>query len=165
MSTQLYLIRHAIAAEQQEYASDQERPLSAEGETKARQVARRLRRLKLSFDLVLTSPLVRARQTAEIFQSEGLSSHLRESTFLEPQGSFDQWLTWLEQWRPAEPVSLALVGHQPDLGQWSETLLWGEAKQVFILKKAGIIGLSLPTIGPIVGNSRLFWLTPPRFLI
>jgi phosphohistidine phosphatase len=56
------------------------------------------------------------------------------------------------------------VGHEPNLSLWAETLLWGKTNGVLTLKKAGVLGLTLPEQTPI-GNSTLFWLTPPRFLL
>jgi phosphohistidine phosphatase len=114
---------------------------------------------------LLTSPLLRARQTAEIFQSEHLSSCLEISATLAPWGDFGDWLTWLEQWRQAERTSLGLVGHQPDLGEWAEILVWGEAKGGLALKKTGMLGITLPEAGSPIGNSLLFWLTQPRLLL
>jgi phosphohistidine phosphatase len=162
--TELYLIRHGIAAERGTYKEDGDRPLTEEGHRKTTRVAERLHALGVRFDLILTSPLVRARQTAEILRSVGLSDRLEESVDLAPDGSLHHWLIWLNQWQ-ASGKRLALVGHQPDLGDWAETLAWGESKQQIVLKKAGVIGLLLPQAKPPVGQSQLFWLTPPKFLL
>lgn len=162
---QLYFIRHGIAADRQDNATDEERPLTSQGERKTRKIAKQLHQLKLQFDLILTSPLVRARQTAEILMKAKLSTQLEESVYLAPEGDFQDWLTWLESWRGAGGKTLALVGHQPDLANWAETLIWGEAKQALILKKAGVMGLSLPEAGSPVGRSLMFLLTPPKFLL
>jgi phosphohistidine phosphatase len=160
----LYIIRHGLAGEHGSYANDAERPLTPEGQHKTQQVAKRLKAIDLSFHLILTSPLVRAKQTAEILQEVGLSQHLEESDFLAPGGDFEEWLDWLAAWR-SNKTSLAIVGHEPDLSAWAERLIWGEVRQRLVLKKAGAIGLTLPETGTPVGNSELFWLTPPRFLL
>jgi phosphohistidine phosphatase len=55
------------------------------------------------------------------------------------------------------------VGHQPDLTDWAEQLIWGEIKEKLILKKAGIIGLSVPPIASPLGHSQLFLLTSPKW--
>jgi len=162
---QLYLIRHGIAVDRSEAGEDSQRPLTPQGREKTQRVARRLRQLDLYFDHLLSSPLVRARQTAEIFLAAGLAPRLEVASALAPQGSFSQWLTWLEDWRQAGHGSLALVGHQPDLTQWAELLLWGEARSALILKKAGIIGITLPAAEPPIGSSQLFWLAPPKLLL
>lgn len=162
---QVYLIRHGIAVERESVSLDQDRPLTSEGEKKTRRVAERLQQLELHFDCLLSSPLLRAKQTAVILQKQGLCDRLEETDLLAPLGNFGTWLYWLEEWRQSGGTSLALVGHQPDLSQWAELLLWGEARGVLILKKAGIIGLSLPEFGSPVGNSQLFWLTRPGLLL
>lgn len=162
---ELYIIRHGLAGEHGTYANDNERPLTDEGHRKTKQIAKRLDALDLHFDLILTSPLVRAQQTAEILQTVGLSKHLETSEFLAPGGDLNAWLNWLEQWQSSDRQSLAIVGHEPDLSTWAETLIWGEARQRLVLKKAGAIGLLLPSDGSPIGQSQLFWLTPPRFLL
>lgn len=162
---QLYLIRHGIAVERAKASEDSQRPLTPQGREKTQRVAQRLRQLDLQVELLLTSPLVRARQTAEILLAAGLAPHLEVAISLAPMGSFSQWLTWLGNWRQAGHGSLALVGHQPDLTQWAELLLWGEARSALSLKKAGIIGITLPAAESPIGSSQLFWLAPPKLLL
>lgn len=160
----LYLIRHGLAGQHGDYVNDDERPLTSEGKRKTEQVAKRLRSLDLEFDLILTSPLTRAQQTAELLKAAHLGKALEVEGYLAPSGNFQSWLTWLEAWRTPEKT-LALVGHEPDLSGWAELLLWGEVRDRLILKKAGVIALELPDVGSAIGNSQLFWLTPPRFLL
>ncbi len=162
---ELYLIRHGIAAAPESYESDDERPLTDEGVEKTKKVAKRLSQLKLHFDLILTSPLLRARQTALILQTTGLSSQLEESDYLKFDGDIYNWLPWLETWQQGGGSCLALVGHEPNLSNWAETLVWGSPRGSLIFKKAGIIGLTLPQSGSPVGHSYLFWLVPPRLLL
>ena len=158
--TTLYLIRHGIAAERGTYANDDDRPLTEKGQRRTRLVAERLAEM-IQVELILTSPLVRARQTAEILRDRGVGDRLEVSPPLAPGGSLQDWLLWLGQWHGGP---LALVGHQPDLGNWAELLLWGRPHQRLEVKKAGVLGLRLPVNQP-VGCSTLFWLTPPRLLI
>lgn len=162
---ELYLIRHGIAADPTEHSSDASRPLTEEGKQKTKKVAKRLSSLNLHFDLILTSPLVRASQTAEILQETGLSDQMEESHDLACDGDFHSWLVWLEKWRKTGGTRLALVGHEPNLGNWAELLVWGEERGHLVVKKAGIIGLQLPATGMPVGRSQLFWLTPPKLLL
>ena len=186
MITELFLIRHGIAGEPDSYANDAERQLTAKGHQKTKAVAKRLYEIGVRFDLILTSPLVRSRQTADILHSVGLSSRVEESPYLAPDGDFSAWLSWLEKWRdaPAESlgdrtesklskkgnksqrslIQLAIVGHQPDLGNLAEILLWGDAQQKIILKKAGVIGLTIPVYTTPVAQSQLFLLTSPKWL-
>jgi phosphohistidine phosphatase len=162
---ELYLIRHGIAQERDFAIKDNDRTLTKVGQDKTEEVAKRLYNLGLRFDLILTSPLVRSHQTAEIFTQMQLSSQLQVSTELAPNGNIDSWLNWLEQQNYPPTSKLALIGHQPDLGAWASMLVWGEAKEALILKKAGIIGLNLPTMRSPIGQSQMFLLTPPKFLI
>ena len=161
---ELYLIRHGLAGEFGTYTNDDERPLTEDGKKKTCLVAKRLMDLGLQFDLILTSPLTRARQTSDILVEIGLSTQWQEANYL-ASGSITPWLDWLEAWTPGNQERLALVGHEPSLSTWAELLAWGEVKGAVELKKAGVIGLSLPETGSPIGRSTLFWLTPPRFLL
>src|SRR2546422_11695090 len=89
----LYLMRHGIALAQDEpgIKSDSERPLSPKGVKRLRSVAKGLARLKIPFSSFLTSPLLRARQTAEIVaQTLGLEAELAEISGLAPERSAGQ---------------------------------------------------------------------------
>lgn len=165
MPTDLYLIRHGLAGEHGTYADDEQRPLTEEGQQKTRQVAKRLQGLGLKFDQILTSPLVRARQTAEILRDVGLGKDLEPSRLLAPEGRLQDWVSWYGQWKASGGTCLALVGHEPNLSTWAEQLVWGEIRHHLVLKKAGVIGLQLPDRGSLIGMGELFWLTPPRLLL
>lgn len=167
MGINLYLIRHGIAAEREKYTNDAERPLTTKGRKKTTQVAKELRDRGLHFDPILTSPLVRARETAAIVQEVGLGQHLEEYPGLAPDGDIQTWINWLQEWSQHRnrEGSLALVGHQPDLGNWAEQLIWGEVREKLILKKAGVIGLTLPDTKLPIGQSQLFLLISPKWLI
>ena len=160
---ELYLIRHGIAQERTNDLADELRSLTSVGQQKTYLVANRLQNLGLRFDAILTSPLVRSRQTAEILQAAGLSSQVVEDNYLAPGGDIYAWLKSVVA-KEQKFTTLAIVGHQPDLGEWAEILIWGKAQHKLVLKKAGIIGLSLPD-NSVVGHSQLFWLTPPKFLL
>jgi len=165
----LYLIRHGIAEERGNYDDDTQRPLTDEGRKKTKQVAKRLYDLGLRFDLLQTSPLVRAQQTSDIFANVFSDCPVQQSSALAPEGSFDDWLTWASEWIAQHPqparASLGIIGHEPDLSTWAEMLIWGESKGVFVLKKAGIIGLALPETQPWTSNGILFLSIPPKLLI
>lgn len=179
MTIELYLIRHGIAIERSPQVEDATRSLTDVGRKKTQQIAQRLMALALQFDQLLTSPLVRAEQTAEILCQAGLSRDWETFLPLSPGGCFQDWLDWLGRWQQTQaqqrsslkpgletsPQRLALVGHQPDLGEWAEQLVWGTPGEKLVLKKAGIIGLLLPGTAAPVGNSTMFWLTSPRFLV
>ena len=163
---QLYLIRHGIAAEASAGANDADRPLTEQGQQRTRAVAQRLAGTGLACDRILTSPLVRARQTAEILQAAELSDRVEPCQPLAPGGELADWTDWWQQWlREAQTPYLVLVGHQPDLGAWAETLVWGGDRQKLAVKKAGTIGIQLPSNGAPIGQGELFLLAPPKWLL
>jgi phosphohistidine phosphatase len=161
---ELYFVRHGLAEERDPSRDDRKRPLTRIGRQRTRAVAKRLRALGFHVDTLLTSPLVRARQTADILVERGIAAGLEEAPELAPGGSLERWLTWLRKWRPERGRRLALVGHEPALGEWAERLVWGEVRHRLVLKKAGVVGLTLPARGSPVGRSLLILLAPPRFL-
>ena len=162
MTIDIYFIRHGLAAEPTNYDHDSDRPLTKEGENKTEKIAKQLKKLDIHFDLILTSPYLRAKQTATILQKVGLSEQLEEFAPLQPAGEIDTWLEWLKD---CQYENIALVGHAPNLGNWAETLVWGQANNKLVLKKAGIIGVKMPSNQASVGEGEIFWLTPPKFLI
>ena len=123
----------------------------------------------LRFDLLQTSPLVRAQQTSDIFANVFSDCPVETSSALAPEGSFEDWLTWASEWIAQHPqparAALGIIGHEPDLSAWAEMLIWGESKGVLVLKKAGIIGLALPETQPWSSNGVLFLSIPPKLLI
>ena len=164
-AVEIYLIRHGIAQEREIGLADEVRSLTDKGRNKTRQVAQRLSELGVHFDVVLTSPLVRSQQTAKILHDYKLSQNIAESAYLAPDGSIYDWLDWLKKQQYPQQTQLALVAHQPNLGQWAEILVWGEDRAKLLLKKAGIIGIALPETDSPIGQSQLFWLTAPKFLL
>ncbi len=163
---ELYLIRHGIAQEATNEIKDEERSLTEYGRKRAQKVFQRLKNLDLKFDLIVTSPLVRAQETAEILISTGLSSQLEQCSDLAPSGNILHWIAqWLTPKNYPPSTRLALVGHEPTLSNWAEILVWGEAKDNLVLKKAGMIGIEIPETTPVVGHCQMFWLTPPRYLL
>jgi phosphohistidine phosphatase len=159
----LYLIRHGLAADRDRDENDADRPLTPSGLQKTGQVALRLVACGLTCDRLLTSPLIRAQQTAQILVDAGFAADMQVLPALAPAGSLPDWLAWLRS--ASGLTAIALVGHEPDLSTWAETLLWGAPRGNLLLKKAGIIGLTLPEQDDPVGHSSLFWLTPPRLFI
>lgn len=161
----IYFIRHGIAADPSEYEYDRDRPLTAKGREKTEQVAEKIRRIGVTFDLILTSPLVRAKQTAQILLEVGLTDLVEEFIPLSPGGNLQEFLqTWSESDYGKTEGAIALVGHQPDLTDWAEQLIWGEIRGKLILKKAGVIGVSFPLVASPLGQGQLFLLTSPKWL-
>jgi len=162
MEKQVYLIRHGIAIDRALSEEDETRPLTEKGRKKTEKVAKKLKEMGISFEIILTSPLLRAKQTADILEKEGLTTTLETFSPLAPNGNIQDWLNW---WEENTPETVALVGHEPNLGNWSERLIWGEIKGKLVVKKAGIIGLNCPQNLSPLGNSELFLLTSPKWLL
>jgi len=162
----LYLMRHGIAvtAGDPGVESDAARSLTPKGIKRMHRQARGMRRLGLSFDIVLTSPLVRARQTAVIIaETLRLKDQLEELAELAPQHSVDQLVTALARFN--DPEDLLIVGHEPLLS-YAFSYFMGGKNQVGLtvdLKKGsiGCIGIdALPPREP----GTLQWLLTPKQL-
>lgn len=158
----LFLIRHGIAIERSHQLPDADRYLTTAGEKKTRKVAERLVASGTQVELILTSPLVRARQTAEILQAAEFAPQIETFQPLAPDGNMQLWVNWLQV---HDYRAVALVGHQPDLGHWAEQLVYGHIQDKLILKKAGIIGLKVGDRGSPIANSELFLLTAPKWFL
>ena len=148
---QLYLLRHGEADWPDWKKSDDERPLTKRGKKEMHEVAAFLVRLKVHPDLILTSPLPRAAQTAEI-AAEHLEMKCREDRRLAP-GFGPAELEELIRKNSAE--SLMIVGHEPDFTKTISALTGASLK----LSKAGI---ALVDVDPSSRKGRLLWLFPPK---
>lgn len=158
----VFLIRHGKAEERSHQWDEWERPLTAKGQQETERTAARLMELGVRFDRLLSSPLARARETAEILLEAGLARNLEFARFLEPGGGFAELEAFLAGCSPDETV--ALVGHLPDLPGFAEVLVWGRVVGGLVMKKGAILGISVPPGEPLAGQGNLFWLTSPRLL-
>ncbi len=153
----LYFVRHGRAVDVNHHASDQTRPLTNQGIERTYQVAVALRKLGVTWEVTLSSPLVRALETANIFEDVGLTQRVDLFAPLAPGGAFTDFKDWLSE--QDQPRSLALVGHQPDLGFWIEELLYGQAQGRIALKRSGVARLEWSA-----GQAELLWLLAPKVL-
>src|SRR5262245_19013036 len=115
---ELYILRHGIAVELDAAGgTDSERALTSEGERKVWRIAEAMEKMELVFDAILSSPYVRARQTAEIV-AEAYKSRkkLQLADELKPGGEQRELIERLKRLRP-EPGSVLLVGHEPYLSE------------------------------------------------
>ncbi|MCY7367569.1 MAG: phosphohistidine phosphatase SixA [Chamaesiphon sp.] len=166
----LYLIRHGIAADPDPLVpnsifSDEIRPLTKVGRKKITQVAAKLQKLELTFDLMITSPLIRARQTAAILIDSQISPKLEVSQDLKPSGNLPNWLiAWNARGTSRDIASLALVGHEPNLSEWAELLVFGKVCHKLILKKGGIVGLKFPDHQVGIEMAQLHCVIPSKYL-
>ena len=159
----LYLLRHGDAADHNDprYPTDAARPLTTKGSKRTRQLANGLRQMEITFDVIYSSPLVRARQTAEIVaRSLKLEKHLRITNHLAPEGAFVDMLAQIEHTRPAAKIVL-LVGHEPFLSGLISLLCTGGPLLGLTLKKGGLCRLEVTTLK--AGRcAMLEWLLTPR---
>lgn len=158
----LLLVRHAKAEDREGFdGPDDERPLTANGRQKFRTAARGLRKLAPDISLLATSPLVRARQTAEVLARVFSARGIVEQDLLAPGGSRKALLAWLAEQSDDEVV--ALVGHEPDLSELATFLLASGARPLLEFRK-GTAALVRFDGHPAAGQGVLEWLLPPAAL-
>ena len=158
---QLYLVRHAIAAERgREWPDDSKRPLIRKGEERMRQVVRGLSELGVRVDVVLTSPFVRAVQTAELLAA-GLTPRpsIVETPALTPDEAPTAVARALEPYRRSKAV--ALVGHEPAIGMLAAWLI--SAAEPIAFKKGGVCCIECTALPP-DGRGHLIWHATPAML-
>jgi phosphohistidine phosphatase len=158
---EIYLIRHGIAEERGEaWPDDTKRPLTEEGMARLRKGARGLGRLGVVFDVMLTSPLVRARQTAEVIASafEPRPPVVAVDS-LALDGTYQSVLADLE--RHAKRTRIALVGHEPSIGELAARLTG--SRHALSFKKGAVCLIDVETIPP-AGPATLRWFVTPRIL-
>jgi phosphohistidine phosphatase len=161
---QLLLLRHGIAEERRPDRADGQRALTPAGVRRTTSVVERAVALGLEAQRMLSSPLVRARQTAEIALAARLAPTLELAHGLEPGGDPLPLLQGLRAGR------LLLVGHEPDLGDLAARLLGAPAGAI-ALRKAGMALLELPAGAPegqrlpALGHWRLKLLLTPKVLL
>ena len=158
---EVYLVRHGIAAERgKDWPDDSKRPLTPEGLVSLRKEARALNKLGVSFDQIVSSPLVRTRQTADVFNEE-LKGHpeIVLSDALAPAGTPAGVIQELT--KHVRKARLALVGHEPNLGELAAELIGARAPLEF--KKGGICRIDFDVLPP-KGTGRLRWFVTPKML-
>ena len=162
---ELYVIRHAIAQPlgQQNDFTDEKRALTSEGRDRMREAAKGLRKLEVELDLMLTSPLARAVETAEIVAAAlGLGKKEVEQTAnLAPGASIDELFAEIKRRTGAE--SIALIGHQPDLGELISAIVCGGDGFAIQLKKGSVCLINVTETVPTL-RGELMWLLTPKQL-
>jgi len=158
---EVYLIRHGVAAERgKQWADDSKRPLTPEGLVSLRKEARALNKLQVTFEQIISSPLVRTRQTADVF-SEELKGRpeIVLSDALAPAGTPAAVIQEIA--KHVRKARLALVGHEPNLGEVAAELIGARAPLEF--KKGGICRIDFEVLPP-KGTGRLRWFVTPKML-
>ena len=161
----LFLIRHAIAVDEgmPEYEDDSQRPLTDKGKKKMRQIAKGLRALGVEFDLILSSPYVRAKETADILADVfKAKADVALSDNLVPMGDPDLLIAEMNEKYSAH--SVAIVGHEPHLTALVSLLVADNASMDITLKKGGVCRLSADDLHH-TRKATLEWLLTPGILV
>jgi phosphohistidine phosphatase len=158
----VYILRHAIAVQRGAAAfPNDDRPLTEDGQEKMRKAAKGIARLIDKLDVVLTSPLIRASDTAKIVAQElGAEHKIEVCKELLPGASAKKLLLYLAKYKNLDTIMV--VGHEPDLGYLASALL-GSDQAVIEFKKGALCCIEVSTLPP-KGAGTLLWHMPPKQL-
>jgi phosphohistidine phosphatase len=160
----LYIVRHAIAVERGDaaYPWDDDRPLTPEGIHKFRLASRGLEKLGVKPSRILSSPLIRARQTAEILRDAVAPDlEIEYTPSLKPGAEFSEGLGAVVA---LGAKSVAVVGHEPHLSEFASYLLCGPGPTSSLVLKKGAAALVRFPAEPAPGLGFLEWLIQPGAL-
>lgn len=159
----LYLFRHAPALERHVFAQtdqpDEFRPLTEKGAQRMREVLSFFQKTESQIDLILQSPLIRCQETGDIMKEFYPQAQLVTTEHLSPDHSALNLYEKLVAHSHLD--SVALIGHEPDLGQFLSWLLIGQATNHFPIKKAGVAKLDIYKDG----RRYLKWVLRPKMIL
>ena len=158
----LYILRHGDAADHGDARyKETERPLTPKGIQRTKQLAHALRQMDVTFGVLLSSPLTRARQTAEIVaRGLRLEAKLKLTEHLGPSGSMEKLVEEIQVIRPV-PESVLLSGHEPYLSGFISLLCIGGLGLPLKMKKGALCRLEVEALS--CGKcATLEWLLQPR---
>ncbi len=161
----LLVIRHAIAQDRQDFAesgdSDEQRPLTSEGIAKMQRAAKGLKNTIEKIDILATSPLTRALETAAIISTEFEMGEADVIAALQPGATVEEFEQWASSHAGRDVV--AIVGHEPHLSSLVTWLIAGRGNSAVELKKGGACLVEFD-LAPRAGRGILKWLLSPRQL-
>jgi len=159
----LFFLRHGKARPRgPKWRPDSKRPLTREGENSMLDVARGIKEMGVTFDVILSSPYARALRTAEILAGVYKSRKLFETPRLAAEAGVKEIIDGINQNFP-DAGGIVLVGHEPLMSRLISTLLTGEDGMAMELKKAGFCKLTIPKL--VFGKCAcLNWLLTPKQL-
>jgi len=162
---ELLVVRHAIAAEPADWAGtgqdDSRRPLTDKGRSRMRRNAAGIAAIVPRLDIIATSPFTRAAETARLLARAWRDLPIETVPALASGGSRKELIAWLAARDPEDTV--ALVGHEPDLGALVAALVAGESAHSLAMRKGGACLIRFVGL-PRVGRGELRWFLPPRLL-
>ena len=156
--SEIYLVRHAIAAERgDDWPDDTKRPLTEQGISKFKEAVSGLKELDAVIEEIFTSPLVRARQTADLLAA-GVSGRPTVK-LLDALGPGHPPATVMAQLaKSAKRRCIALVGHEPDLGELAAHLIG--ARRPLPFKKGGICRIDMASLSTKAAGTLVWFVTP-----
>lgn len=161
---ELYIIRHATAVEANAYISDENRYLSDKGKKEAQMMGTFLKALKLCFNVVLSSPLIRAVDTAKLLikfsGSEG-ASKIEICDFLLPGAHFQNLAQELKKYENEKRI--AILGHSPDVNNIISKICFQSDVTGVKLKNCAIAFIDEVTLGKTL-SGKLRWIIEPDLL-
>ena len=161
-SLKLYVLRHGQAgAHIDDSSKDAVRPLTADGRKEIGEIANSLKRLDVSFELIASSPLKRALETAKIVADKLKTKNLEQWDELKATGDSGALFTRLS--RLKGKMRILLVGHEPHLSGIIGEIVSGKSNVHIVLKKGGMAKVSLDELRPKV-SGELVWLLTPKLL-
>ena len=161
----IYLMRHGVAREpgEADYEVDSLRPLTANGRDHIAKIARALRKLDVKPDLILSSPYVRAEQTATILAKEfDLQKHLILSELLVPEGKAEEIIGAIVENDMADEV--LIVSHEPCLSSLASFLVASDPDLAINIRKGGVCCLLADDLC-VAPRAVLEWLLTPKILL
>lgn len=166
----LYVIRHAQAEEREDFAKknadDSLRPLTSRGKKKLQKMILNLEKDFEKLDLIVTSPYLRAKQSAQIIADITENTKIVESAELVPHAPPQALLKWLKS-HCSQNKKVAVIGHEPHLSSFTSYLLTGDPKENFIeLKKSSVALVEIGNFEDIAASrAKLLWLASPKIFV
>ncbi len=159
----LYVLRHGIAVDPGTpgFEKDADRTLTPEGERKLRFVAKAMQAMELTFDRIISSPYLRAWQTATaIAASYKKGPKVELEKVLTPEGTTVQVIEMLRRLKPA-PDNVLVVGHEPGLSALVSMLVGCRSGSAVVFKKGGLCKVAVLSLRP-QPKAAIEWLLTPR---
>lgn len=165
----LILFRHGLAMDREEAIakkmSDSLRPLVPKGRDRTKKMAKYLKKIEPDVDFIVSSPFVRAMETAEIIRDIYKTIEISECVELVPSSPSTAFAQWLKD-QAKNATTIVAVGHEPQLSTFASWVLAGTHQETFFdMKKSGIICLeveSFEEVGPKM--AELFWAVSPKLV-
>lgn len=157
---ELFILRHGKAEQRSStIKSDSNRKLTEEGKKEIEDIANAFLSLKIKFDYVISSPLKRAKQTAEIILKKYKDISLIEWNELKPESKKDSLFEKLSSFKINSAI--LLVGHEPFLSSMIGEIISGDNGCRVVLKKGGLAKINLSSFKPKI-SGELLWLITPK---